>query len=237
MSVYVLSSGCRVGFDPVGPVLWLEMETAPSASSPILDSAGGHVVTCSDSDCPAFSPKAGKHGNGYNFTGQQLRVAYTDDLDLGQSFTVGAWAVLDAYPSANHFACSFCKSVGTADADSYCMCVNPEMRDYFFSGDPDVGNGQDQAVGTLFTINQWHHVAMTWDRQTKTKIGYVDGCSVVRSSFQIEFDNSDLVVGADSKSGDPAYPWTGMIDDVVAYDRVLSPSEVARLAEMTTSCP
>lgn len=204
---------------PSGPVVWLEMETDPNDT--IIDSAGGHTVVCSTATCPTWT--AGRHGKGYAFASQQLRI-HASEVDLAGGFTAAAWVFLDRQPT--DFACSFCKPVDTRDANSFCLCVDPSGNDYFFSGDPD--GRSDTATGTRFPLRAWHHIAMTWD--ATTKIGHIDGLPVVsRANVPITFDQQDLVVGADLTPA-PGYFWTGVIDDVVMYDRTLTPDEIRQLA-------
>jgi hypothetical protein len=240
----------RVGFDPLatkagdaagadthngdaglpGLVLWLEMETDPPT---IIDSAGGHTIACTVAgSCPQRA--AGKHGSGYAFSKASsllsLVVTYRADLDPRSGFTIAAWAQLA--PAADYL-CAFAEpwvSGGNPDADTFAMCVDGlgggcAQNDVYWNANPG-----PQTCGPTMVDGAWHHIAFTWDGTTQHT--YFD--AIVNSNFPLSppgFDAGDLLVGGDlDGSLQPAFYWSGTLDDVMWFDRALTGGEISTLA-------
>ena len=71
----------------------------------------------------------------------------------------------------------------------------------------------------------WHHVGFVWDGNTKARILYVDHIEVARDTMEERFMMSE---DGGVRIGAPQFPthtnfWSGMIDDVQIYDRVVEP--------------
>ena len=246
-------SGCgRIGFDPFagatgdavpggdgavvhdaalpGLVLWLEMETDPPV---IVDSASGHTVSCSvTGSCPKRS--TGLHGSGYQFSKSSsllsLTVAYRADLDPRSGYSIAAWVLL---APANDYLCALTEpyvSGSNPDFDTFAMCDDGlgggcAQNDVYWNADPG-----PQTCGPNLANSMWHHVVLTWDGTTQKT--YSDG--ILNSSFplaSVSFDGSDLRVGGDLDGAlQPAFFWSGTIDDVMWFDRALAQNEIIALA-------
>ncbi len=79
----------------------------------------------------------------------------------------------------------------------------------------------------------WHHIAMTFDGPSSSVKLYVDGIMDVNvikrideSLYTIKDSTVPLTIGCDLNSGVADHFYTGYIDDVRFYDRVLNDSEV-----------
>ena len=74
---------------------------------------------------------------------------------------------------------------------------------------------------TVITDDTWHRVGLVWDGTDR--ILYVDDVEIARDT-QPGLTNScrGLYIGAD-RNCDPATLWSGMIDEVRIYDRILTP--------------
>jgi hypothetical protein len=74
---------------------------------------------------------------------------------------------------------------------------------------------------TIITDNNWHRVGLTWDGTIRTL--YVDDVEVARDIFSgLKSSDGSLYVGA-AKDLEAGTFWSGMIDDVRLYDRVVKP--------------
>lgn len=216
---------------PNGLLVWLQMETDPTTG--IVDSAGGHAVTCGTPGCPTLVPGRPGAGQAYAFSGQELQVAYVPDLDPRGGYTAAAWVRLDRYPTtAEHYACAVAKSIGATTYDSYSLCIDATHADdalyYAYSS----ATGQSYNYGPLYPApdGSWHHVAITWDGTEL--VGYLDGTPVAGpTALAIAADTSDILVGADVNNGGGApFFLYGALDDVMVFDRALPPEEIAQLA-------
>ena len=94
----------------------------------------------------------------------------------------------------------------------------------------DVGGGN---VFTASDLHRWIHVAMTWAADG-TVTFYINGVNKGGGTAGTSLCASDahVWIGAHNNSGSPTSVMDGLIDDVRAYSRVLSPSEVKRLYEV-----
>jgi hypothetical protein len=241
-ALIVVGACGRVSFDPLGPRdadnageaadasrlgvglrLWLEMETDPG-TGPIIDSAANHAVACNGA-CPTIV--AGVRGKAYQFASEQLVVTYRNDLDTTNSFSAAIWMRLDNY-AAPCCSCGFAKPVGTADYDTFAMCVDSASHTTYIN--TDMITGFQGLAGPVMPLGEWHHVTLSWDKVTKRL--YFDG-SLQASTSPITFasDGNDIRIGADNGNAMAAdFHWSGALDDVRFYDRALSPDEVAQLA-------
>jgi hypothetical protein len=222
---------------PAGALVWLPMEdTDPTRE--IVDSAGHRDVSCSA--CPV--PVPGRHGNGFRFGGDQhLQIAF--GRAIKDAYTVGVWVYLESYPSdkpdVSHSSCAFTKPSGIPDDDgnSFSLCVDSDRRAYEYTTNNDTTMQSHDLYGLELPLTEWHHLAASWDGASRTKTFYYDG-SPNKEKVNIGFDNGVLVVGADANpdASEPRSFWDGILDDVVLYDRVLTPEELCDLAEQPASC-
>ena len=73
-------------------------------------------------------------------------------------------------------------------------------------------------------------MAITWDGSKKDL--WVNGSSIATSSVSgIEFDTNSLKLGADLYDENPSAVFAGSLDDVRIYDRALTSTEIATLAD------
>jgi len=83
-------------------------------------------------------------------------------------------------------------------------------------------SGRSMAHGfsdVVITDGKWHRIGLAWDGADR--ILYVDGQEVARDpQEEITISDGSLMIGA---SKDPATLWSGLIDDVRIYDRVVRP--------------
>jgi hypothetical protein len=74
---------------------------------------------------------------------------------------------------------------------------------------------------TVITDGQWHRVGLVWDGVNR--VLYVDDIEVARDTLtELEGSDSGIIIGAGSSLEASAF-WSGMIDDVRIYDRVVEP--------------
>ena len=73
----------------------------------------------------------------------------------------------------------------------------------------------------MITDGQWHHVCLVWDGSHR--ILYVDGTEVARDTqTSLAASAGGLYIGAGSALA-PGTFWSGLIDDVRIYNRVVKP--------------
>ena len=86
---------------------------------------------------------------------------------------------------------------------------------------------------TTVTDDRWHQLRLVWDGSFRCL--YVDGQEVATDTRKLGKLKSSTTAFHFGAAGnlDPAAFWSGLIDDVRIYDRVLSPGEIASLAGRT----
>ncbi len=77
-------------------------------------------------------------------------------------------------------------------------------------------------------LNDWFHVAYTFDGLTQVQALYVNGV-LVNSGFvnkSIAYDAHPVLLGADDNAGSPGFFYQGRIDEMSIYDRALTGMEI-----------
>ena len=81
----------------------------------------------------------------------------------------------------------------------------------------------------VITDGRWHMIGFVWDGSSRTL--YVDGLEVARDILNgLESAAGGFYIGT-GKTMEPGTYFSGLIDDVRIYDRVLNPEQVAELAQ------
>ncbi len=85
-----------------------------------------------------------------------------------------------------------------------------------------------ESTTTEWQADRWYHVAFTWDGQTFRT--YIDGelqqAATLQSGLSFVYEGIVLAI-----RGDGEFPFTGALDEVRLYDRVITQSEVRELSD------
>lgn len=210
---------------PTGLIAWYQMETIASGQAP--DATGnGHTGTCASSACPLIEPSP--RGQGYLFSsGDRIDVAPDGQLAAMTGLTVAFWVTLQ---TAAAYACPVQKGLGGGANNSWQFCFEPPNATmYFWTSTASVDILRS---ATAMPINQWHHIAITWDGSTKQV--WFDGTSVATDTgLQITWDIRDVTIGADIDdltTDDSVNDLPGALDDLRIYDHALTAPEIFALA-------
>ena len=99
----------------------------------------------------------------------------------------------------------------------------------------------DAVLTFPLTFNQWKHVTGTLDGATGEMRLYFDGVLVTNQITNVRAGYSDpasqpaMAIGNTPYGG--AFPFIGLVDELVLYSRALSPSEVQGLAQIPPTAP
>ena len=162
----------------------------------------------------------------FNFDGSNdyLEITDTDGLDVGTNdFTFSAWVYLsDA--SENYIL-----SKGDS-TNHYGFRINGNRR---ISYEFEVSNTNKTPTddGTQLTLNQWHHVAVVFDRDGST-YRYLDGVNT--GTNDVLSGNTGSLSTTDNLNIGRKYSgfhyFDGLIDEVAIWDTALSADDVAKIA-------
>lgn len=84
--------------------------------------------------------------------------------------------------------------------------------------------------GATMNLNQWYHVAVTYDGGTNTMILYKDGVQVATGNPVGVYSDTEMFIGAYDDGVAPGYLWDGQIDEVRIWNVVRTPAEIAASA-------
>lgn len=170
--------------------------------------------------------KSGSANGAVDVSSGYVEIADSASLDL-QSFTLSVWFKMEAVPSA--FNCLIGKDYSTAyaigiDSGGSGDCPAPSgatrvMRVY-------VGNNVKYFDLSDFACDTWYQAAVTYDNSTGNVQLYVNGVLVDTGSIaagSMASNSYPLGIGRDGHNGDK---FSGIIDEVVVYNRVLSSDEI-----------
>lgn len=199
-----------------------------------LDSDGSDVAGGYDADTVHESitfDAEGKFGNAATFAGAGgIQVPYNAALNP-TSFSLTAWVNPTATADWNSVVTS--REDNGTSVNGYILYNSPDNQWDFWTG----GGGGPGAWGRTTdpnngVLNEWSHLAITYDEATDNKILWVDGEIAAENAGQGYVPNGTTPesarpfnMGAGEDFGTNFF-FTGRIDDVGLYDSALSQGEI-----------
>ena len=171
---------------------------------------------------PEWQPAGGQIDGALSFDGDNDYVSLPSVFNPTDGpFSIAAWVQLDAkLGSVNQV---IIQQEGTSGRTLlYRDAITDKLGSYLGG----VGSLSDTAV--FATTGQWHHVCVTYDGAVVEF--YIDGLEDGSSSVTAETETSGFRLGAHKTPSPNSEYWSGLIDDVRIYERILSASEVLMLA-------
>jgi hypothetical protein len=179
---------------------------------------------------PVWLPNGGKVGGALQFDGIDDYITTPFVLDPGDvSFSVFAWIIgitpgqviiSQAHPSAESLTSLGSTWLGTDPSGGKLMSG---LMDAYF------GPLESDAV---VTDGQWHHVGLVYDRDAMHRYLYVDGVEIAADTSFVGGLSCDggLYIGTDNDLNAGSF-FSGLIDDVRVYRRILNTKEIEVLAQ------
>ena len=209
----------------------LALDTNGLVGAWLLDDGGGDTVEDSsdnglDGQIAKGAPKwvKGKFGGAMEFGGADM-VTVPDNaaLDL-KSFTLSAWVNIPKITDRWQIIATKENRNPTSRNYGIFGHVNTGVIHYSFT----TGNWKSFNAKTKVTDGKWHHIAATY--KNPDFILYLDGKVDGQTAPGTDPDNHDnmLFIGGCDVGN---YWMTGTIDEVVLYDRALSPAEIGELMD------
>lgn len=176
---------------------------------------------------------AGKIGQAFNLDGinDYVTIADSNSLETGGAHTIAGW--IRTTPGTSSVVFSKYQD-DTPTEDGWSLAVLSDGR---LQGLIKNSSGNGVLVNSTRSVGdgQFHHVAMTWDTNSGRIKLYIDGTFDSQSgtlSGSFAGNSRSMLIGARHRAGGlpPHSPFPGQIDEVYAYNRALSESEIAPLA-------
>jgi hypothetical protein len=184
-----------------------------------LDVVGGNNGTLQNGAGYA----AGMVGQAFLLNGVNQYIAIPDNPSLRpRSVTLEGWFNFTATDGLRQL---MGKTYGSGWMDSYAVWYNSGTLCGGVAGTSEM-----PALSYSWTPipGSWHHLAYTFDDDTKAHVLYLDGTAVSagQANVSIAYDAHPMIIGADTENESRAFFFPGLIDEVALYSRVLSADEV-----------
>ena len=157
--------------------------------------------------------------------GKHVVLADQEPLSFGATspYTISLWLKQTLFRSVYHV---FGKRSGCS-AFNYQLARDGRLV-HFSTGSPI----RLLLLGADFPLNEWTHVAVTYDG-VSTVIMYVNGAEAVRrGDFVMSGENSSPLKLATSGTCSSSQTFPGLLDEFQVYDRALTPEEIAILTQI-----
>jgi hypothetical protein len=201
------------------------------AENNAVDAAGSNTGVLLNG--ATFAP--GKFGQAFslNGSGAHVRIADNANLHLTNGLTISAWVNPSSLAYAQQIISKW--DVVFEYQKSYAIWLDGNGT-FIFSvcanGDEQLGAHADVWTTNTVPLNQWTHVAATYDGSTM-KV-YLNGQFQSQAAFPYGIfpGTGDLAIGAmvgGVPAGQNSYPFSGRIDEPAIYSRALSAAEIRAL--------
>ncbi len=188
-------------------------------------------------------------GGSAAFTGaEHIDIPWAEDLNT-RSFSITLWA----YPTAAGGGGGFYRSPVTNRDDVapggafrhgwILYNTNGGAWSFWNGGGTGAMGGWNGLNGPAVIVDEWHHLALTYDAASNTKTMYVDGSAVATQNpvaFSpnngdaptadpgYTYENEDLHIGGGGDTG-TSFRWEGRLDDVGLFRTALTQEEIAEI--------
>jgi len=206
----------------------------PLDGSPAANEGNGGALV--ESGNPVYDTDAavGSHSISLDGTDDLLRVP---SLDLGNEFTISLWAKLPS-PGETNLQPLFANANAGGTVNGFRVFVNTwqtDNRRILIETANGTDRGNLAAPVGQFELDQWNHVAVTFNRSGGTAQIYYNGTQVASGSIRPDFNRAGQVAVGAMLNG--AYPTRGKFDDVRIFGRLLTAAEIAALADAGNEPP
>jgi len=148
-------------------------------------------------------------------------------IDSSQSYSVSAWVKPSSITGNNKTIVAI---DGSAISPFYLQIAGGQYG-FALRGSDSTASALTTANGVAATVGTWTHLVAVHDDTANTVSLYVDGVLKGTTSFNSPWKATGATtVGRAKWNGLPVDFFSGAIDDVHLYDRVLTPTEVTQLA-------
>ena len=182
-----------------------------------------------------------------SFNGNNALIDTAAPINIRGSLTVSAWIYMTSNP---YLSCIAGKWYESENKRSWELCTyggygsEPMLLPYFSStGGPLCQPGQcgnidcysnngNNLSNCKFSMNSWHHVAMTFDSTNGNSSSYLDGklqASQLQPFTNLFISDKNVQIGYSSIGGRTDTHFPGIIDEVAVFNRTLSEDEIERM--------
>ncbi|MEM4271468.1 MAG: LamG-like jellyroll fold domain-containing protein [Candidatus Pacearchaeota archaeon] len=207
---------------PSGMISWWNAE---GNANDIISGVNGQLMN-------GATYTTGKVGQAFNINGGYVRIPDSNNLDMTDAITVDMWIYptnyVDYYKRVidkNYANSWYFGACSESTTNNLCVYINGVLT--------------ADTSGGIFPLNEWSHIAFTYDKNIGQVIIYVNGNVVATAPYSspIGVSSKDIIIGARSDYYDYVFP--GYIDEVEIFDRALTQAEIQAIynAGSAGKCP
>ncbi len=158
---------------------------------------------------------------GLRFGGSDGRVVIPDAAELKPP-QITVESLVFPQTGISNYDFVMMKSSSTAWNDGYGL--------YYYNGNLHfyVNNYSSGDIFAPITLDQWSHVAATYDGAMMRL--YVNGSELASAAYSTPINHSGAPLLVGQSAGSTSYTWTGQIDELAVYDAVLAPAQISNHA-------
>jgi len=186
------------------------------------------------------------NGQGIVFNGKTTGISLppTKDMQFQESFSISAWAKLDARPSSSQMWSSIIFNGDDRGGwDQYALEADPKGNITFLVTGK---NGEGKTLEAPMALHTFVLLTGVYDKANGTQNLYEDG-KLVNQFVGVPnltplcglVDHQNAGIGIGTNNGFPNssfhFGWKGVISDLRIYNRALTPSEVVELFHLGVS--
>jgi len=167
----------------------------------------------------------------FNGTDEYISAGNPTELQFTGDFSISGWFKCTG-STYKRIVSKDNGSGGSGDRCYYVQVQNTgELKAGIFSG----GSNQQNASGTTVNDDNWHHFVFTFENGVGTKL-YIDNGTPSTDSVVSAIDNdpADFEIG---RKGNNTNLFAGDIDEIAAWNRVLSADDVQTIYNATNNNP
>lgn len=166
---------------------------------------------------------SGYFGGGYVFdNGDYMDIATFNDFN-GKQGTLCMWFYQIITVNSSDFDRLFVRRTGASD-ELTVFITEDELRH-------DIGSTNALVINDSIEQNQWNHFCITYNTTNHTT-RYYNGQSIATQSW-----SGSPISGGGMTIGDASYSYVGTLDEVIYFNRSLSPTEVTEIYNMSAVIP
>jgi hypothetical protein len=225
-----------VCLNPITPVSYSFEESSWSGGpGEVLESSGtglngtviGGAKTVDSMPALSGNPGSCRYGE-FDGVNDYIEIADGSALDAATELTVAAWIKARTAPESGGLHTILSKDW------NYEYHVNPSRQVYWWWNDSG-GTVRELTTSATLSLNQWHHVAITYRSGSQTI--YIDGDVAASSAHTgaLRLNDESLYIGTDLNFF-TARNFDGFIDEVYILPRALTQTQVRSLRDARHEC-
>lgn len=162
-------------------------------------------------------------GSAYDY----VTIPTNPTLEPSSGLTLAAWVKTSS--TADRIRVIISKPYGGSGDDSYVLWYDGSLLQFSLQGIGRISTAQP-------TANEWHQIVAIYNGSVMQI--YVDSIEEASATFSgaLVYTDNPVLIGADINLGTkPDEGWSGLIDDVLIYNRSLTQTEISQIIPELTS--